>query len=138
MNATAHTFATDEATWVETRPGYWTMTLGHESRAISQDGPGCFIAWIGFQSRHWCFARALKACVEDIEYRLFEAAEAQRAHDEAIASLMLMTPAAKARLIASLEAERDMLDYAPTGVDVVARKAVFDKQIATLRSPINS
>lgn len=133
MNATAHTFAADEATWVETRPNYWTMTLGHETRAITQDGPSSFIAWIGFQSRHWCFARALKACVDDIEYRLFEAAEAQRAHDEAIASLMRMTPAAKARLIASLEAERDGLDYSDSEVNVTARKAQFDRQIATLR-----
>jgi hypothetical protein len=48
---------------------------------------------------------------------------------------MRMTPAEKARLIVQkLTVERDMLDYAPSGVDVVARKAQFDKQIATLRA----
>jgi hypothetical protein len=83
---------------------------------------------------HWCFARALKACVDDIEYRQFEAARAQQEHDEAIASLMRMTGAEKARLIAKLEQERDWLDHSGSHVDVVARKAQFDRQIATLRA----
>jgi hypothetical protein len=123
-----------EATFEETSPGYFTVSLGHESRAITKEGPASYIAWTGSQDRHWCFAKALKACVEDIEFRLSEAAMAQAAHDEAIASLMQMTPAAKARLIAKLEQERDWLDYSPSGVDVVARKAEKDRQISTLRA----
>lgn len=121
------------ATWEQTSPGNFTVTLGHQSRAISQDGSN-FIAWIGHRNVNWCFARALKACVDDMEYRLAEAAMAQAAHDEAIASLMRMTGAEKARLIAKLEQERDWLDYSPSGVDVVARKAEKDRQIATLRA----
>ncbi|MER9937456.1 hypothetical protein [Mesorhizobium sp. M0088] len=133
MNTAAHTFpTTPAATWEETRENYWTVTLGHESRAISKDGTN-FIAWIGHRATHWCFSRALKACVEDIEYRLAEAAMAQAAHDEAIASLMRMTAAEKARLIETIEAERAALDYAPGRMDVVARKAEKDRQIATLR-----
>lgn len=130
---TAHnTFTAAPASWVETHPGHFTVTHAGETRAISKDGTE-FIAWIGHQSRQWCFARALKACVEDIEYRQFEAIEAARAHEEAIASLMRMTPAAKARLIASLEAERDGLDYADSEMDIVARKARIERRIANLR-----
>lgn len=122
------------ATWVETNPGHWTVTLGHESRAISHPSPGVFIAWIGHQDRHWCFARALRACVEDIEYRLFKAARVQQEHEEGIAALMRMTVAERSRFIASLEAERDLLDYADSEVNVTARKAQFDRQISTLRA----
>ncbi len=132
MNATALAFR-PAATWEQTHEGHWTVTIGHQSRAISQDGSN-FIAWIGHRDVNWCFARALKACVDDMEYRLAEAAMAQAAHDEAIAALMRMTPAAKARLILTLESERDYLElHAGSEVDVVARKAQFDKQIATLR-----
>jgi hypothetical protein len=133
MNALAPIHIPTEATWEETRKGYWTVTLGHESRAISQESPSCFIAWIGHQSKHWCFARALKACVDDIEFRKFEAAEAQRAHDEAIASLMRMTPAQRDRAIARLTEERDLLEYAGAEVDLVARRARLDRQISRLR-----
>lgn len=121
------------ASFVETRPGYWTVSVGHESRAITKEGPASYIAWTGSQDRHWCFAKALKACVDDIEYRLEEAALAQAAHDEAIASLMQMTSEEKVRLIETLQVERDALDYAPGRMDVVARKAEKDRQIATLR-----
>lgn len=124
-----------DVSWVETNPGYWTVTLGgreEDSRSITQDGSG-FIAWVGSQERHWCFSKALKACADNIQFHRDLAVEAQLAHDAAIASLMRMTPAEKARLIDKLEAERDRLDYAPSGVNVVALKAFKDKQIATLR-----
>ncbi len=52
---------------------------------------------------------------------------ARAAHDEAIASLMRMTPAAKDRLIARLVDERDMLQFADHG-----RVARLDRQIASL------
>jgi hypothetical protein len=107
--------------------------LGHESRAITKEGPASFIAWIGHRDVHWCFSRALAACVDDMEFRLAEAALAQAAHDEAIASLMRMTPAEKARLIETLQVERAALDYAPSGVDVMALKVQKDMQIASLR-----
>jgi hypothetical protein len=125
--------AATEASFVETSPGYWTVSLGHESRVITRPAPGKYIAWIGHQSVHWCFSRALKACTDDIEYRLFEAAEAQRLHDEAIASLMRMTPAQRNRLISNLETERDGLDYSESHVDAVARKASIDRKIVRLR-----
>lgn len=133
MNALAPANITTDVSFVETRPGYWTITLGHEQRAITKEGPARYIAWIGHRDTHWCFAKALKACVDDIEYRLAEAALAQRAQDEAIASLMQMTSAEKVRLIETIQAERDALDYAPGRMDVVARKAEKDRQIATLR-----
>ncbi|MCA0032709.1 hypothetical protein [Mesorhizobium sp. B263B2A] len=133
MNASAR-HPEPAASFVETSRGYFTVTLGHETRAITKEGPASYIAWIGSQDRHWCFAKALKACVEDIEFRLSEAALAQAAHDEAIASLMQMTSAEKVRLIAKLEAERDWLDWSGSEVNVTARKAQFDKQISTLRT----
>ena len=134
MNVIALPTYTVRTTWEETSDGQWDVRVGHESRCITKDGPASYIAWIGCQSRHWCFAKALKACVDDMEYRLAEAALAQAAHDEAIASLMRMTGAEKARLVAKLEQERDWLDYSGSEVNVTARKAVFEKQIATLRA----
>lgn len=140
MNIAAPAFAKPATqslvAFTETHPGNWTVTVGgdeNDSRAISRDGSG-FIAWIGHQSRHWSFQGALDACAEDIRYRQFEALRCQLEHEEAIASLMRMTPAQKSRLIAKLEAERDWLDWSDSEVDVLARKAGFDKQIATLRT----
>ena len=123
-----------DVSWVETNPGYWTVTLGggDDSRAITQDGSG-FIAWVGTQERHWCFSKALKACVENIQFHRDVDAEAQLAQDAAIASLMRMTPGEKARLIETLEVERAALDFAPGRMDVVARKTEKDRQIASLR-----
>jgi hypothetical protein len=122
-----------EASYVETSPGRWEVRLGHETRVITRPAAGKYIAWIGHQSPHWCLSNAVRACVEDIEYRLFLAAEDQRKHDEQIASLMQMTPAQRERAIARLEAERDRLDYSPSHMDVPARKARIDRQIAGLR-----
>lgn len=118
--------------FIETNPGYWTVNVGEDSRSITQVGSS-FIAWVGCQSKHWCFSKALTACVEDIEYRRFEHERAQAEHDEAIAALIRMTPAEKSRLIDKLTAERDWLDFSDSEVDVVARKAKFDRQISTLR-----
>jgi hypothetical protein len=131
---TAHTPTTaSEASYIETSPGRWEVRLGHESRVITMPVPGKYIAWIGHQSPHWCLSSAVRACIEDIEYRLFLAAEEQRKHDEQIASLMQMTPAQRDRAIARLEAERDLLDYADSEMDVPSRKARIDRQIAGLR-----
>lgn len=123
-------------TYEETSPGRWEVRLGHESRVITMPVRGDYIAWIGFQSHHWCLSSAVRACVEDIEYRLSVAAADQRAHDEAIASLMRMTPAQRARLIASLETERDGLDFADSEMDVAARKASIDRKIVRLREAV--
>lgn len=125
-----------EVSFVETRPGHWTVTLGgreEDSRAISKEGPASYTAWIGHASKHWCFSRALKACADDIQWHRDMVVETQLAHDAAIASLMRMTPAEKARLIDSLGRERDLLDYSDAHVDVAVRKARFDRQIASLR-----
>jgi len=132
---TVHTSpsAASEARYIETSPGRWEVRLGHETRVITMPVHGKYIAWVGHQSEHWCLSRAVQACTDDIEYRLFLAAEDQRKHDEQIASLMQMTPAAKNRAIARLEAERDLLDYADSEMDTVTRKARIDRQIAGLR-----
>lgn len=124
----------DGIAFTETHPGHWTVSLGgrDDTRAISKDGFH-FIAWIGHASKHWCFSNALKACAENIQQHRDMVVEAQLAHDAAIASLMRMTPAEKARLIETLQAERDHLDFAPGRMDVVARKAEKDRQIASLR-----
>lgn len=110
----------------------WTDGNRDTIRTITRQGSE-FIAWLGFQDRHWCFARALRACAEDIRYRREEEMALVAAHQEAIASLMKMTPAQKERLIAKLEQERDGLNYADTHVDAVARKAMLDRQIDRLR-----
>ncbi len=129
MNALTQVHIPTNATWIETSPNYFTVTLGHETRAITKEAPGSYIAWIGHQSRHWCFARALKACVDDIEYRLNEAALAQAAHDEAMGSLMRMTPAQRERLIARLTEEREMHEFTDHG-----RAKRLERQIERLRS----
>ena len=110
----------------------WTDGNRDTTRSITKQGSE-FVAWVGFMDRHWCFARALRACAEDIRYRREEEAEIVRQHEEAIASLMKMTPAQRERLIAKLETERDGLDYAESCVDVVTRKATLNRQIDRLR-----
>lgn len=132
MNALTASAA--EASFTETHPGRWVVILGHESRTITQEGPAWFIAWLGRQEVCWCFSKALAACVEDIEFRVSEAARSQREHDEAIAALARMSPAEKASAIEALTAQRDWLDWSGSEVDVVARKAAIGKRIAHLRA----
>ena len=136
MNALFPTFQNENGIgWTETHDGYWTVVVDGDAvntRAITKAGSS-FIAWIGHQDRHWCFERALKACAANVRLQCAMADEAERAREEAIASLMRMTPEQKARAIDRLEAERDALDYSDAHVDVVARKAIIDTKINRLR-----
>jgi hypothetical protein len=123
------------ASWEQAGDDQWTVWTDGDrtsTRTITKQG-GWFVAWVGFMDRHWCFARALRACADDIRYRREEEAIALAAHEEAIASLMRMTPAQRERLIAKLETERDGLDYAEAHVDVVTRTAMLNRQIERLR-----
>lgn len=134
MNALpAHIDATNGVSFVETAPGQWTVTVdGIDERTITQDERG-FVAWIGCQDRHWCFARALDACVEHSRYHRQVAEETAARREQAIAALMAMTPAQKSRAIERLQTERDLLDYADSEVNTVARKDEIDRRIASLR-----
>lgn len=113
-----------DVTTVETHEGYWTVIVDgdeHDTRAVTKQGTE-FIAWIGSMDRHWCFQRAVNACVEDIRYHRFLAAEAIRAQDEALASLMMMTPAQRERAYGILW--RDNSRQSPEK-SIAARKELF-------------
>ena len=120
--------------WIETDDGWDVVSVDGKpaNRRITKAAKG-FIAWIGFMSQHWNFNGALIACADDVRNRRQMETELEIAHQEALASLMRMTPAQRERLIANLETERDGLDYADSEVDVVARKASIDRKIVRLR-----
>lgn len=142
MNALSHRFAdfslplvidgTDGVFWTDAGENRWTVTVdGTDSRTITKDGT-TFIAWIGVQERCWSFQRALRACAEHVRYCREMEAEATAKREQAIASLMSMTPAQKRHAVENLQRERESLEYADAHVDVAARRASIDKQIAAL------
>jgi len=128
--------AEDGISFYENGPRQWTVVIdGKDERTITQDERG-FIAWIGFQDRHWSFSRATKACAEHARFHRAECERVEQECEAAIASLMSMTDAQRERLIGRLEIERDNLDYADSGVNVTARKAIIDRQIASIRKVV--
>jgi hypothetical protein len=133
---TAHHLVNDDigAAWIKTDDGWEIVSVDGlpTSRTITK-APKGFIAWIGFMSQHWNFNGALIACADHVRMHREMQAEAEARSQQNIASLLEMTPAAKARAIARLEAERDRLDYSPSHMDVPTRKARIDRQIAGLR-----
>lgn len=128
--------AEDGISFYESGPRQWTVIIdGKDERTITQDERG-FIAWLGFQDRNWSFSRAMKACADHARFHRAECERVEQENQAAIASLMSMTDAQRERLIGHLEAERDNLDYADSGVNVTARKAVIDRQIASIRKAV--
>ena len=112
----------------------WLVTVdGAHERTITRDGSS-FIAWIGCRDRHWSLQRALDACADHARFH-FEACEIARTrNDAARAALAASTQDQRERIIGNLEAERDLLDYADAHMDVPARKAALDSQIAAIRA----
>lgn len=136
MNALTKTHAEDPGiTFEEKSPGRWTVTIdGEDTRSISQEG-STFIAWTGCMDRHWNFERALQACAAHARFHRERYAEQKREHDAAIASLMAMTPEQKAAAIESLEARLERLEYSSGAhVDIAAKRAEIDRQIASMRA----
>lgn len=137
---TAHTLMNEDVgvSWIQTDDGWEVVSVDGlpASRTITKVPKG-FIAWIGFMSQHWSFNGALIACADHVRMHREMQAEAEARSQQNIASLLEMTPAAKARAIARLEAERDLLDYAESEMDVLTRKARIDRQIAGLRGGID-
>jgi hypothetical protein len=137
MNAIITIDASDGIAFHEADPGYWIVTIDgdeQDTRTITRDGSG-FIAWLGFQSRHWSFGKALKACADDARYRRARYEDQRHANDEAAASVMRMTPEQKARVIETLEERSARLEYAPAHIDIAARRAEIARKIAFLREP---
>ncbi len=134
---TAHHLVNDDigAVWIKTDDGWEVVSVDGlpTSRTIRKEPRG-YVAFIGFMSRHWNFNGALIACADHVRACREMQAKTEARSQRNIASLLEMTPAAKARAIARLEAERDLLDYAESEMDVPTRKARIDRQIAGLRS----
>lgn len=112
----------------------WLVTVdGAHERTITRDG-SCFIAWIGCRDRHWSFQRALDACADHARFHHEACQIAQARNETARNALAASSPAERERMIGALEAERDLLDYAGAHMDVPARKAAIDQQIAAIRA----
>ncbi|WP_152979921.1 hypothetical protein [Mesorhizobium sp. 1M-11] len=112
----------------------WLVTVdGEHERTITRDGSS-FIAWIGCRDRHWSFQRALDACADHARFHHEACAIAKARNEAAGATLAATSPDERERIIDTLEAERDLLDYADAHMDVPARKAAIDNQIAAIRA----
>lgn len=112
----------------------WLVTIdGAQQRTITRDG-SAFIAWIGCRDRHWSFQRALDACADHARFHHDACAIAKERNEAAREALAASSPAQRDHMIDSLEAERDLLDYADAHMNVPARKAAIDSQIAAIRA----
>jgi hypothetical protein len=133
---TAHTLVNEDigVSWVQTDDGWEVVSVdGLPASRTIRKAPSGFIAFTGHQQQCWSFNHALMVCADHVRMHREMQAEAEARSQRNIASLIEMTPAAKARAIARLEAERDLLDYADSEMDTVTRKARIDRQIAGLR-----
>ena len=101
------------------------------SRTITRDETG-FIAWIGTRDRHWCFDRALKACIDDARYQRSLRDEAARASAVAKARIEVLSDDQRVEMIAAREAEMLGLRYAESHVDCVGRTAELRAEIEAL------
>ena len=130
----SHIDATGRLVFRKSGEDRWVVTVDsvHE-RTITRDG-ACFIAWIGCRDRHWSFQRALDACADHARFHQQACAIAQARNETARGALAATPPGERERLIGALEAERDLLDYADAPMDVPARKAAIDSQIAAIRA----
>jgi len=132
MRVEATPIAEAGVSFTETRPGWWTVTIdGDASRTITRDETG-FIAWIGMRDRHWCFDRALKACIDDARYQRSLRDEAALAGATARARIEMLSDGPRAEMIMALETEMLGLRYAESHVDCVGRTAGLKAEIAAL------
>ncbi len=129
-----HIDATGGLVFRKTGEDRWVVTIdGAHERTITRDG-SCFIAWIGSRDRHWSFQRALDACADHARFHQQACAIAKARNETARGALAARSPGERDQLIAALEAERDLLDYADAHMDVPARKAAIDSRIAAIRA----
>ncbi|HEV2505405.1 MAG TPA: hypothetical protein VGV39_20175 [Mesorhizobium sp.] len=130
----SHIDAADGLVFRKTDDNRWLVTVdGAHERTITKDGSS-FIAWIGCRDRHWSFQRALDACADHARFHHEACAMAKARNEAARDALAARSPGERDQLIAALEAERDLLDYADAHMDVPARKAAIDSQIAAIRA----
>nr|WP_101939321.1 hypothetical protein [Mesorhizobium loti] len=130
----SHIDATGGLVFRKSGENRWLVTIdGAHERTITKDGPS-FIAWIGCRDRHWSFQRALDACADHARFHHDACAIAKARNETARNALAASSPDQRERLIGTLEAERDLLDYADAHMDVPTRKAAIDSQIAAIRA----
>ena len=132
MRVEATPIAEAGVSFTETRPGWWTVTIdGDECRTITRDETG-FIAWIGTRDCHWCFDRALKACIDDARYQRSLRHEAARASAVTKARIEVLSDDQRMEMIAAREAEMLWLRYAESHVDCIGRTAELRAEIEAL------
>jgi hypothetical protein len=134
MDMSSHIDATDGLVFRKTGENRWLVTIdGVHERTVTKDGSS-FIAWIGCRDRHWSFQRALDACADHARFHHEACAIARARNETAQGALAATSPGERQHMIDSLEAERDLLDYADAHMDVPARKAAIDSRIAAIRA----
>ena len=134
--ATLHIDATDGVSFREKGEGRWIVTIdGQDERTITKSGSS-FIAWLGYQDRCWCFANALRACADHARFHRATADAAKKANAEWLARIQAMPVKDVMASIRRLEAERELLNYADSHMDVVGRQAAITRQINDIKQAV--
>ena len=128
--------ATDGVTFREEGEGRWVVTIdGQDRRTITKSGSS-FIAWVGHQDRHWCFSKALRSCADHARFHRATADAAKKDYAEHLARIQSMPVAQVLQAIRRLEAERELLNYADSHMDVVGRQAAITRQINEIKGAV--
>lgn len=132
MTAPIHIDLTEGLVWTEDETGFTVTVDGKDTRYITRDGSG-FIAWLGCQDRHWCFAKALEACAEHARFHRAEHERQTGAYEASQKRLASLSQQQRADAIASLQERRARLEYADSHMDVVERAAELGRQIKAIQ-----
>lgn len=137
MGLATHIDATDGVSFREEGEGRWIVTIdGQDQRTITKSGSS-FIAWVGHQDRHWCFNKALRSCADHARFHRATADAAKKDYAERLARIQSMTVAQVRQSIRRLEAERELLHYADSHMDAVARQAAITRQINEIKGAVH-
>jgi hypothetical protein len=112
----------------ERTPCSWMVTIDGDERVITQEGPGSYTAWIGHQSKHWCFDHALKACIEDARHQRDMHDRAEALQLQQAMRFDRLTPEQFARVLAAREQE-----LAGLSVNSVGRADMLRDEIRMMR-----
>lgn len=131
MTAPIHIDTAHGLVWTEDDRGFTVTIDGKDTRYITRDGSG-FIAWLGCQDRHWCFAKALEACAEHARFHRAEHERQVSQYEANHKRLASLSQQQRTDAIASLQERRARLEYADSHMDVMERGAELDRQIGAL------
>jgi hypothetical protein len=128
--------ATDGVTFREEGEDRWIVTIdGQDERTITKSGSS-YIAWVGHQDRCWCFAKALRSCADHARFHRATTDAARKDYAEQLARIQKMPVSQVLKFIRRLEAERELLNYADSHMDVVGRQAAITRQINEIKQAV--